>query len=111
MLLNRSRALEYMRRVGVEALVSTSPENITYFSNYHSWLDPLFREYMGTPGASSSLAENFALLPLEGEPALVVSATMVANTYNSWIKDIYPTGGPLCDTTLTGPLQGDFKRM
>ncbi|MCZ6678027.1 MAG: hypothetical protein O7E52_12330 [Candidatus Poribacteria bacterium] len=45
MLFNRIRAVEYMQRYGVDVLVATSPVNITYFSDYACWLDPLFKEY------------------------------------------------------------------
>jgi hypothetical protein len=56
MLLNRERAAKFMRGCGVDALVATSPVNITYFSDHACWLDPLFAEYMMSPGACSNLA-------------------------------------------------------
>jgi hypothetical protein len=46
MLLHRQRATAFMRQCCVDALVATSPVNITYFSDYACWLDPLFKEYM-----------------------------------------------------------------
>ena len=42
MLFNRERAIEHMDRCGLDALVATSPTNITYFSDYYCWLDKLF---------------------------------------------------------------------
>ena len=39
MLFNRQRAIEYMDRYNLDALVATSPTNITYFSDYHCGLD------------------------------------------------------------------------
>lgn len=40
----RERAAKFMRGCGVDALVATSPVNITYFSDHACWLDPLFAE-------------------------------------------------------------------
>ena len=34
MLFNKSRAIDYMRRHKLDALVATSPVNTTYFSDY-----------------------------------------------------------------------------
>ena len=53
MLFNRTRAVDYMRRSGVDVLVATSSVNITYFSDYQCWIDPLFKAYMMVPGAPS----------------------------------------------------------
>ena len=45
MLFNRARAVDYMRRCGLDALVATSATNITYFTDYFCWLDPLFNDF------------------------------------------------------------------
>jgi Xaa-Pro aminopeptidase len=79
MLLNRYRALEYLNESRLDAVVVTSPANITYFTDYSCWLDPLFKEYMTSPGASSQIAQRFALFPVSGDPALIVSPIMGAN--------------------------------
>ena len=51
MLFNKTRAMAYMERCGVDVLVATSPVNVTYFSGYYCWIDPLFREiYDGARG-------------------------------------------------------------
>ena len=85
MLFNKIRAQEYMRRYGVDALIATSPVNITYFSDYRCWIDPLFKAYMMAPGAPSDLDPTaaYAIFPLEGEPAFVVSPTFAVNTSDS----------------------------
>jgi len=75
MLLNKNGVLEYIRRCQRHVLVATSPVNITYFSGYYGWLDSLFKEYIMVPGASSQLAQRYAVLSLEGEPALLACAT------------------------------------
>jgi Xaa-Pro dipeptidase len=92
-MLNRERALAYMREHELEAIVAVSPVNVRYFTDYACWLAPLFREYMTSPGASSDLSQrNFALFPLEGEPALVVEAMWAATAADSWVRDIHVVG-------------------
>lgn len=104
MLFNRIRAAEYMRRCGVDVLVATSPVNITYFSDYSCWLDPLFKEYMMTPGASSDLDSTaaYAIFPLEGEPALVVKAAFAVNAADLWVRDLHLFGDPGLDNSIEG---------
>lgn len=46
---------------------------------------------MARPGASSHLAQNYALLPLIGEPVLVVNPLMAINAADIWVKDLYPS--------------------
>ena len=93
MLLNRDRAAKYMREHGLDAIVAASPVNVRYFSGYACWLAPLFREYMSSPGASSDLSQrNFAVLPLHGEPALIVESMFAATAADSWVTDIHPVG-------------------
>jgi Xaa-Pro dipeptidase len=94
MLLNRSRAREYMDGCALDALVATSPVNVTYLSDFHNWLATQFREYMVLPGASSRLIQqNFALLPREGEPALVVEPYFAVDAVETWVTDIRIAGG------------------
>jgi Xaa-Pro aminopeptidase len=112
MLLHKTRAVDYLRRYGLDALIATSPVNITYVTDYTCWLDPLFKEYMARPGASSHLAQNYALLPLEGEPALVVNPLMAINAADSWVKDLYLYGNSGLDYSLTPPnLPADPQRL
>jgi Xaa-Pro dipeptidase len=93
MLINRERALALMREHGVDAIVATSPINVRYLSDYACWLAPLFREYMSSPGASSDLSQrNFAVLPVEGEPVLIVDAMFAATAADSWVADIRAVG-------------------
>ncbi|MCY3762758.1 MAG: Xaa-Pro peptidase family protein [Gemmatimonadetes bacterium] len=93
MLFNRGRAVEYMDRCGLDALVATSPTNITYFSDYYCWLDKLFKEYMTRPGAGTGLTQQFALFPRHGEPALVLVPLLAANSLDSWVLDVRSAGG------------------
>jgi len=100
MLLNKARALEYMRRCEVDVLIATSPVNITYFTGYYCWLDPLFKDYMMVPGASSDLGQRYAVLPLDGEAALVVSPLFAVNAADLWVNDLHFFGGSGLDFSL-----------
>ena len=101
MLLNKARALEYMKRYGVDVLVAASPVNVKYSSDYSCWIDSQFKEYMMTPGASSRLLPGaYAVFPSEGEPALLVNSVFAVNADNLWVKDIQVFGGSFLDESL-----------
>ena len=87
MLFNRTRALEYMRRHRLDALVATSPVNITYFTDYFNWTDALFKGYMTSPGSPPNIGQGYAVFPLEGEPALVVGPFTAVNAGEIWVRD------------------------
>lgn len=112
MLFNKARAIEYMRRCGLDALVATSPINITYFTDYYFWLDPVFKEYWMSPGASSHLGQAYAVFPLEGEPALVVGPQQVVNAADIWVRDLHTYGDTGLDDSLPPTvLPGEAKRL
>ena len=102
MLFNQTRAQEYMRRCGVNVLVATSPANITYFSDYRCWIDPLFKAYMMVPGAPSDPDPTtaYAIFPLEGEPALVTSPMFAVNASDLWVRDVHIFGDHGLDDSL-----------
>ena len=112
MLFNKTRAQEYMRRCGVDALVATSPVNITYFSDYRCWIDPLFKAYMMAPGAPSDLDPTaaYAIFPLEGEPALVASPTFAVNASDLWVRDVHIFGDHGLDDSLPMPALSDGEQ-
>ena len=103
MLFNRSRAIDYMREYELDALVATSFANITYFSDYFCWIDPIFKEYMMVPGASSNLAPAYAVFPLEGEPALVLGPPFAVNAADLWVRDVHIFGATGLDHSLPPP--------
>ena len=102
MLFNQPRAREYMHNCGVDVLVATSPVNITYFSDYRCWIDPLFKAYMMVPGAPSDPEPTaaYAIFPLEGEPALVASPTFAVNASDLWVQDVHIFGDHGLDDSL-----------
>src|SRR5712692_1110279 len=112
MLFNSARAKEYMRASQLDVLVAAAPVNITYFTDYHSWQDNLFKEYMFSPGAPSSLVQSYAVFPLEGDPALVVGALSAVNAADSWVRDFYLFGDPGFDESLPAqPLPDGLRRF
>lgn len=101
MLFNRARALDYMRRYGLDALVATSPINITYFTDYFCWLDAQLKQFMTKPGAASDLIQAYAVFLLEDDPALVVGSLFAANAADLWVHDLHVFGDPGFDLSLT----------
>ena len=101
MLFNVERAREFMRDCGLDALIATSPVNITYFTDYFIWIDALMKEYMVKPGDSPDIAQGYALFPLEGEPALMMTSSMLAvNGVDLWVRDLRICGASGLDWSL-----------
>ena len=65
---NAPRAAAYMQRCGLDGIIASSPVNITYFTDYHCWLDGQFKEFMVKPGGSGDLLPAFALYRPAGTP-------------------------------------------
>lgn len=101
MFLNKPRALQFMRDHQLDALVATSPINITYFTGYYCWLDSLFKGYMMTPGGSSETAQRYAVVTADGRTALVVGALMAVNANDLGVSDLVLVGDPGVDTSLS----------
>ena len=100
MLLNKVRAIGYMRQHKLDALILTSPVNVTYFTDYHCWLDEQVKEYFFSPGASPHRNELYAIFPLEGDPALVVNPIMAVNASDLWVRDLIIYGDTGVDFSL-----------
>lgn len=104
---NRPRAIDYMQRSNLDAIIATSPANITYFTGQYCWLDGQFKEYMVKPGASGALLPLFALYPLEGVPALVVDAALAVNAMDVEGLELRVFGGGILDCSESpGALSG-----
>jgi Xaa-Pro aminopeptidase len=113
MLFNALRAKSYMRRHQLDALIATSPVNITYFTDHSLWIDTLMKEYMVKPGGSVDISQGYALFPLEGDPALMLTAGLLAvNAVDIWVKDLRLFGSSGLDTGLpVGNLPDEICRM
>lgn len=93
---------------GLDGLVAASPVNITYFTDYFIWIDGLMKEYMVRPGGSADLSQGYALFPLEGEPALAVTGSMLAvNGVDLWVRDLRISGDSGLDWSLAPPPLSD----
>jgi Xaa-Pro dipeptidase len=110
MLFNCKRAQEFMRQYQLDALVATSPVNITYFSDYYCWLNAKFKEYMEKPGAPGDLQQGYAVYPLVGEPALIVTPIFAVNAADIWVRDLHFFGDPGFDKSIESvDLLGDYR--
>lgn len=78
MLLNKKRALDFMERSNLDALIATTPVNVDYLSDYHPFGIVTY--------------ESFAILPRAESipPTLVVghSALGYLSAFPTWIKNI-----------------------
>jgi len=86
MLINRKRAEKIMKKYGVEAIIASSPENVTYLSDF--WDDGHW-SIKGT--------QVYAVLPLDRsiDPFIVTSVgtlDQVAIEKNCWIDNFYTYG-------------------
>ncbi|MDA4130614.1 MAG: Xaa-Pro peptidase family protein [Thaumarchaeota archaeon] len=77
MLLNKERAHSYMAEHNLRALLVASPTNVSYFTGFDCWLYKKYRENMLVLGAPPLQKEQFAVLPADGEPILIM------DTYSS----------------------------
>jgi Xaa-Pro dipeptidase len=79
----KKRAMEIISRAGIDAVVGTSPANVYYMTDYNSLAMEL-----------SSGLQSYALLPLDGDPAIIAPLNEVdlVTESDSWVKDIYYFG-------------------
>src|SRR5437016_6946759 len=100
-----------MRQFDIDALVATSATNVKYFSGYSCWLDPLFKEYMMSPGGSSNLLQrSYAVFADEGEPALIVKSLMAADAADFDHTELRLYGDPGLDFSLPADAGTETER-
>jgi len=110
MLLNQPRAIQFMQQYALDAIVATAPVNVTYFTDYCCGEDFLFKEYMASPGASTTPPRSYAILPLQGEPALVLRPAFALNACDSWIQDLHFYGDFALDWSVSSSPHNDSER-
>jgi len=99
MLLNRDRALGVMEEFGVDALLGTTPVNLTYLSDYSPWLHWVYRLYT----RENFQFQHYALFPRDqGTSAAIIAPSRPSNLahyvqWPSWIEDVY-LHGPAWDS-------------
>lgn len=95
LLLNKARAKQVMQEHEIDALVASTPENVTYLSDFRS----IGQNFFGR--------SIFAILPFENstEPALVIAKgdTAAISIHPSWISDVRFFGK--YDITLPGEIE------
>jgi len=100
--LNRERAHEKMQSHGVDAIIASSLENVYYISDYWSLGQQL---RCGT--------QAFALLPVDGAPAVVAPLDEVDLIVDSetWIEDVNFYGSLNIDITKSGEFSEQTQRL
>jgi Xaa-Pro aminopeptidase len=83
-----------MNKHGLKAVVATSPINVYYFSEFDCWMYRGFKEYFHNPGAPDLLMQAYAVLPSEGEPALIVKADTAGFARDLPVKDLQTYSAP-----------------
>lgn len=104
--MNISRAQQWMDNCSIDAIIATSPVNVTYFSDYHVWLDAVFKPYMINPGDPGARNPNYAIATQSGESALVVEQYHEVNAAETRVDRLYVYGDqkkiePLAQQPLT----------
>ncbi len=72
MLFNRPRALEFMVQHDLDALIASSPVNVSYFSDLDCWIYRTFKEYMFSPQAQDAQLGEYAVFPLDVDSSLIL---------------------------------------
>jgi Xaa-Pro dipeptidase len=72
----------------LKALIATTPLNVSYFTDFDCWMHRLFTENMLTVGGTNDLIQSYALLPLDGEPALITKTGFGLYSEDLWVKDV-----------------------
>ena len=108
---NAPRAATYMQRCGLDGIIASSPVNITYFTDYHCWLDGQFKEFMVNPGGSGDLLPAFALYRSGGRPGLTVAPLLAVNALDLPV-DLCPWGdAPFEWGVPLGPMDEAQQRL
>tara|TARA_Y100000588_G_scaffold355647_2_gene411029 strand:- start:174 stop:1412 length:1239 start_codon:yes stop_codon:yes gene_type:complete len=96
-MINQPRAIDCLQRYELDALVATSPVNVTYVTGYYSWLAGQFKEYMVRPGGSADLLPSFGVFTAAGHTSLAIDATMACNAMDLEVDRIRFFGGGMLD--------------
>ena len=93
MLLNMERALGMMKDGGIDALVATQPENVTYMTNWENWMAPGAFPYRGI--TLDMGVQSYGVLTSDGARAVIMhclsEATAMA-TFNPPVDEVYVYG-------------------
>ncbi len=85
MLLNQSRAITYMKQYGLDALIATHPNHVTYATNYGAHSPRIYLDRM-----------VLAVLPYNMEAAILApigdASYLAQNRANIWVPEIWTYG-------------------
>lgn len=93
MIYNRNRANEYLTEHDLEAVVATTPVNVSYLTGLDCWQYRDFRENMGTPGAPNTPNQAYAVLAPDKEPVLVIATGTTGFTSDLEVGHLRTYGG------------------
>jgi Xaa-Pro dipeptidase len=104
MLMNAARLFERMKRDGLDAIVATMPENVTYSSGFWAmsqWIRRGPQAYVLTPSEG------------RGEPAVVASTGLIdlAASEDVWVEDVRRYGNFIVDRTPDVTLDAQDSRI
>ena len=94
MLLNRARLHGYMDKYGIDAIVGTTHQNVSYMTDLDCWFYRTFRDYMFSPGASAKYAQSVSIMSRDKDPILIMSMLTAPSASTAWVRDVryYGTG-------------------
>lgn len=117
LLLNKTRALGYMERYGIDALVASTPANVKYFTGYAGWVHRIYREYESVPGQSSMSRQAYGILCFDDPQNIglivpIAIANFVAQ-HDLWSKDLMTYGRyeNSIESTIIRPEEIKFKKI
>ena len=88
MLINKKLTDYYMKKHGLDAIIATQPISIKYFSGFNCWLSSYYEECMSKPGGTKNSLTMFCIVPLEGDPILVVPKLLNPFGFSTYCKDV-----------------------
>jgi Xaa-Pro aminopeptidase len=104
MLMNSSRLFAGMKAQGLDAVVATTPENVTYTSGFWAmsqWIRRGPQAYVLTPGEG------------RGDPVVIASSGLIdlAADPEVWVRDIIRFGGFVIDEAPEGAVDAQDRRI
>lgn len=109
MLLNKERAEGLLREHGLDAVIATTPENVTYLTNYSPWACRVYQGILPERGR-----QTYALLTRDvaGGPSIITDAfgILYAASYNVTLPDLWLVGPDRDGAADVDPGREDEKR-
>ena len=104
----RERAVDMMQAVGLDAVVASSPIGTGYLTGYRCWINPLFKQYMTSPGAPSGLAPLYSVFTPDAEACLIIDPIFAVNAQGLGVSEIRSFGSTSLDLD---PALGEMRAV